>query len=129
MIESYDMDKCHKMCFYNFSAPIIGRVLMAGYYMLSTLYHLCVCECVGIMPSDEPPPAWSPSPPPGGRVLFLSGFFFSRVHYNPCQFLFTKSLCFILSHHIGISDLIMQLIFIHLPGWLTTGHQISVWNQ
>ena len=27
---------------------------MAGYYMLSTLYHLCVSECVGIMPSDEP---------------------------------------------------------------------------
>ena len=36
---------------------------MAGYYMLSTLNHLCVCECVGIMPSDEPPPAWSPSSP------------------------------------------------------------------
>ena len=27
---------------------------MAGYYMLSTLNHICVCECVGIMPSDEP---------------------------------------------------------------------------
>ena len=39
------------------------------------------------------------------------------------QFLFTKSLCFILI------ILIMQLIFIHLPGWLTTGHQISAWNQ
>ena len=38
---------------------------MAGYYMFSTLYHRCVCECVGIMTSDEPPPAWSPSPPPG----------------------------------------------------------------
>ena len=58
------------MCFDNFSALSIWRVLMAGYYMLSTLYHLCVCECVGIMPSDKPPPAWSPSPPPGhgGRV-------------------------------------------------------------
>ena len=58
------------MCFYKFSAPSIWRVLMAGYYMLSTLNHLCVCECVGIMPSDEPPPAWSPSSPPGhgGRV-------------------------------------------------------------
>ena len=43
---------------------------MAGYYMLSTLYHLYVCECVGIMPSDEPPPAWSPSPPPGLGVGF-----------------------------------------------------------
>ena len=38
---------------------------MTGYYMLSTLYHLCVCECVGIMPNDEPLPAWSLSPPPG----------------------------------------------------------------
>ena len=37
---------------------------MAGYYMLLTL-NTSVCECVGIMPSDEPPPAWSPSPPPG----------------------------------------------------------------
>ena len=27
---------------------------MAGYYMLSTPFHLCVCECVGILPSDEP---------------------------------------------------------------------------
>ena len=42
---------------------------MAGYYMLSTLNHLCVCECVGIMPSDEPPPVWSPSSPPGHGSL------------------------------------------------------------
>ena len=26
---------------------------------------VCVCVCVGIIPSDEPPLAWSPSPPPG----------------------------------------------------------------
>ena len=38
---------------------------MAGYYMLSTLKHLCVYECVGIMPSDEPLPVWSPSSPSG----------------------------------------------------------------
>ena len=24
-----------------------------------------LCECLGIMPSDEPPPAWSPSSLPG----------------------------------------------------------------
>ena len=42
---------------------------MAGYYMLSTL-NTFVCECVGIMASDEPLPAWSPSSPSGhgGRV-------------------------------------------------------------
>ena len=43
---------------------------MAGYYMLSTLDHLSVCECVGIMPNDESPPAWSPSPPPWHGVGF-----------------------------------------------------------
>ena len=43
---------------------------MAGYYILSTLYHFCVCEYVGIMPSDEPPPAWSPSPPQAIGVGF-----------------------------------------------------------
>ena len=37
---------------------------MAAYYMLSTL-NTFVCECVGIMPSDEPPPVWSPSSPSG----------------------------------------------------------------
>ena len=45
------------------------------------------------------------------------------------QFLFAKSLCFIHGGHIDILDLIMQLIFIHQPGWLTSGHQISAWNQ
>ena len=37
--------------------------------------------------------------------------------------------CFIHGGHIGILDLIMQLIFIHPPRWLTTWQQISVWNQ
>ena len=45
------------------------------------------------------------------------------------QFLFAKSLSFIHGGHFDILDLIMQLIFIHQPGWLTTGHQISAWNQ
>ena len=38
------------------------------------------------------------------------------------QIPFAKSLCFIHGGHIDILDLIMQLIFIHQPGWLTTGH-------
>ena len=39
-------------------------------HALNSIPPLCVCVCVGIMPGDEPPPAWSPSPPPGhgGRV-------------------------------------------------------------
>ena len=40
-------------------------------HALNSIPPLCVCECVGIMPSDGPPPAWSPSPPLGqGGVGF-----------------------------------------------------------
>ena len=47
----------------------LHRLISSGYYMLSTLDHICVCECVGIMP-NESPPAWSPSPPPCHGVGF-----------------------------------------------------------
>ena len=73
------------MYFYNFSAPNVWRVLMAGYFSLSTLDHICG-EWVGIMPSDEPPPAWSPekepSPRPWGEGLTQAA---RRRHWSKFQ--------------------------------------------
>lgn len=58
---------------------------MAGYYQLSTLDHLGG-EWVGIMPSDEPPPAWSPekepSPRPWGEGLTQAA---RRRHWSKFQ--------------------------------------------